>query len=366
MRGTRDGIDPTMRYLLLALTFVLAGKASATGEINVLTDLDSPFPPGCVAVSLPEAPVSRENEIFNKIVTVPSVEADAANARVRIRIWRTGCHDQGFSVVMVRLTKLRGGPVLVPALFAEAGQVELPYHVAQLIRHPAVGDVGATGNVINQAGVTYMLAVDRFSLDGETLFTPADYNELFTLEFYWGDYAGTDPAIDRVLLDVFPYDPALDPPQNNYPILHGRMSGQYTVEGRPNTGLVFEIGEQYQPDPDTFDTNTASAILFTYIEGQPFWLVGALANLEPGFDQVTLEMFEVEGGRFISTPPGSYDEDDIDSYFVGTMTIEALDCNRLLVGYNFNEGGLGSGSFEAKRLVRIAGYDCNPWQYDAR
>ena len=345
-----------MRYLLLALTFLFAGQASATGEINVLTDLKSPFPPGCVAVSLPQAPVSSDNELFDRIVTVPSVEAGVAHARVRIRIWRTGCHDEGFSVVMVRLRKISGGPVLVPAVFADAGQVELPYHLAQLIRHPAVGDVGATGNVINQAGVTYMLAVDRISLDGETVFTPDDYNEWFTLELYWGDYAGTDPVIDRVLIDVASYDPAFDPPQNDYPILHGRMSGQYTVDGLPYSGLVLQIGEAFD------DSNNVTAIFFTYIDGVPFWVLGAATDLEPGFDIVTLDMLELYGGEFITSPPGSYNPEDVEIYSIGTMTVEALDCNTLLVGYNFHEGGLGAGEFEANRLLRMAGYDCNPWQ----
>src|SRR5699024_4729590 len=131
-------------------------------------------------------------------------------------------------------------------------------------------------------------------------------------------------------------------------------------EGMPYNGLVLQIGEEFNPHGD--DTNSITALLFTYIDGQPFWLIGSLAQEDPGFNIVTLDMLEVYGGEFISAPPGSYDEDDVDMYSVGTMTIEALDCNTLLVGYNFHEGGLGAGSFEADRLIRIAGYDCNPWQ----
>lgn len=348
-----------MRYLLLALTFVLAGQASATGEINVLTDLKSPFPPGCVAVSLPQDSTSPQNELFNEILSIPSVVDGQAAANVRVKIWRVGCHDEGFSVVMVRLKKLSGGTVLVPRVFAQAGVVDVPNHVAQLIRHPAVGDVGATGNVVSEGGITYMLGVDPFSLDGETTFTPTDYNEDFTLELYWGDYApGADPNF-RLLTIPF-YDPQFDPPQSEFQVLHGRMSGQYTVGGLPNSGVVLQIGEQYKPNGP--DTNSVTALLFTYINGAPFWVIGSAADLQPGFDLVTLDMLELEGGQFMTSPPGSYDRDDVDVFPVGTMTIEALDCNTLLVGINFNEGGLGQAQFEADRLIRMAGYDCNPWQ----
>lgn len=344
-----------MRSLLLALTFVLAGQASANGEINVLTDLDSPFPPGCVAVSLPQDSSSDQNELVNEVISVPSVVDGQAAAQVRVKIWRVGCHDEGFSVVMVRLNKLSGGTVLVPRAFAEAGSVGLPGHVAQLLRHPAAGNVGATGNEITEQGTTYMLAVEFLSLDGETEFGPAEYNDLFTLELFWGQYAGAS-ADDFGLFDIFAYDPQFDPPQTDFPILHGRMSGQYVIDGIPNSGLVLQIGEEFA------GTNNVTAIFFTYLNGDPFWVLGALSSLEPGFDLVTMDMYELSGGQFFTVPPGSFSEEDVSVFPIGTMTIEALDCNRLLVGYNFNESGLGAGDFVAERLLRMAGYDCNPWQ----
>lgn len=346
-----------MRYLLLALTFLLAGRAAATGEINVLTDLKSPFPPGCVAVSLPQEPASPQNELHDETITIPSVNAGEPAAQVRVRIWRTGCHDDGFSVVMVRLEKLGGGEALVPTVFAEAGDVGFPGHLAQLIRHPAVGDVGATGNVINEAGITYMLAVDPFPLDptSDTSFGPAEYNDEFTMELYWGDYA---PQADEPfrLFTIFGYEPQIDPPQAEFPILNGRMSGQYTVDGIPSSGVVLQIGEQFE------DTLSVTALFFTYFDGFPFWVIGTQGDLEPPFDIVTLEMFELQGGEFITSPPGSFTKEDIDSFSIGSMTVEALDCNTIKVGYNFSEGGLGAGSFEADRLIRTAGYDCNPWR----
>ena len=349
-----------MRYLLLALTFVLAGQASANGEINVLTDLDSPFPPGCLAVSLPDQEAPDGEMLIDTDVTIPSVQEGEPAATIRVNVWRVGCHDAGFSVVMVRLRKTGGGPALVPRVFAEAGNVEVPGHVAQLQRHPAAGDVGATGNAINEAGVTYVLAVDYLSADGETEFGYPEYNEAFTLEMFWGHYARASLE-DYALFQIPEYVPELDPPQNDFPPLHGRMSGQYTVDGRPFSGVVLQIGEEYNPDPNQPDTNSITALFFTYINGAPSWLIGTVGGLIPGRDVVTLDMNRLEGGEFITGATGNYDADDVSIDSVGTMTVEVLDCDRILVGYNFNQGGLGQGTFEASRLINVAGFDCNPW-----
>jgi hypothetical protein len=179
-----------MRRFALILILLVAGRASATGEINVLTDLYSPFPPGCVALSLPTAPASSSNQLYDETVWVPSIGSAFKDARVRIRIWRMGCHDAGYSIVMVRLNKVSGSnPVLIPQVFADVGSVNEPWHQAQLIRHPAVGNIGASGNVITESGTTFMLGVDPISIDGLTDFFPEDYNDLFTLEFFWGAYA---------------------------------------------------------------------------------------------------------------------------------------------------------------------------------
>src|SRR5690625_5118783 len=115
-----------MRHLLLSVFFLLAGTAFATGEINVLTDLQSPFPPGCVAVELYDEPASSANELYREDLQVPSIEPGWADARVRVTLWRTGCHDDGYSVVMVNLKHPGGGPAPAPKLVAEAGQVDRP------------------------------------------------------------------------------------------------------------------------------------------------------------------------------------------------------------------------------------------------
>jgi len=343
-----------MRRLLPLLLMLMASKSFATGEINVLTDLNSPFPPGCVSLWLPEGPSSTDNTLYDRTIWAPTSDPDTPDARVRITVWRVGCHDPGHSVVMVRMRKVSGsGDVLVPEVWADAGVVDVAWHRSQLIGFPAVGDIGATGNYVSSQGRTWMLAVDPVSVDDETLFSLDDYNDLFTLELSWFPF---DPgAIDSVLIDIAAYSPQLDPTQFEFPPLHGRMSGQYTIEGIPASGLVLHIGEQFD------DTNYAFALFFTYLDGEPAWVAGNTGGMEPGFDFVDLDMEYLVGGEFFGFGPDQFDDADIERIPVGWMTIEALDCNTLLLGYDFTEAGLGTGVTEANRLVRVAGYDCNPW-----
>jgi len=346
-----------MRPFVFALLIILAGRAEADA-INVLTDLLSPFPPGCVALELPQQPASADNLLYDEEVLAPSINSGIRDARVRVTIWRMGCHEPGFSIVLVRLRKVSEDepPVLVPQIFAQAGTVDIPQHPGQLIGNPAVGNVGATGNVIPLEGRTYMLGVDQLPALGDSLFFPEDYNDLFTLELNWESLVAAGSGAFE-LFDIPPYVPSLDPPQFEAPILHGRMSGQYTFDGIPATGLQLIVGEQ------TDDTNFIFAIFFTYMNGQPYWLVGNTGGEAPGFPNIELGMIRFTGGEFIAAGPGSFELDDLAQDVVGSIFIEPIDCTTILVGYDFTPLGMGTGVLEGRRdLFRIAGYDCNPWQ----
>ena len=346
-----------MRRYLLVLLIVVAGRTEADA-INVLTDLLSPFPPGCVALELPQGPASDDNLLYDEEILTPSINSGVRDARVDVTIWRMGCHEPGFSIVLVRLRKVSENepPVLVPQVFAQAGTVDIPQHPGQLIGNPAVGNVGATGNVIPLDGRTYMLGVDQLPALGDTLFFPEEYNDLFTLELTWESLVAAGSGAFE-LFDIPPYEPVLDPPQFESPILHGRMSGQYTFDSIPATGLQLIVGEQ------TDNTNFIFAIFFTYMNGQPYWLVGNTGGEAPGFPDIELGMLEFTGGQFIAAGPGSFDESDLTQDEVGSIFIEPIDCTTILVGYDFTPLGMGTGVLEGRRdQFRIAGYDCNPWQ----
>ena len=346
---------PLFAAALAAL--LLTGKASATGEINVLTDLLSPFPPGCIALSLPEGPASADNLLWDEIVPAPGIGSSSLDADVRVQIWRVGCADEGFSVVMVRLDKVFGErPVLIPQVFVEAGEVDLPFHEAQLITTPAVGNIGASGNVLVEDGQTFMLAADPISIDGITEFFFEDYNDLFTLELFWGGYSpGVAP--NGELFPIAAYEPAFDPPQFETPLLHGRMTGAYIFDDKPSAGLFLNVGENITGQDDNF----IFAAFFSYLNGEPFWTVGSPGPLDPGIGTVTFPMQTYTGGDLFTNPP-SYRQEDLTEIPVGTLTIEVIDCNTLQLDYDFRPIGAGIGSLPARRLIRIAGYDCNPWR----
>jgi len=341
---------------ILAATF-LAGAAAGThaqlGEINLLTDLGTPFPPGCLSINLPEQPPEGTIPLVDTNVAAPTVNSNSRDGSVRVRIWRVACDDEDFSVVLVGMSQNGGAnPIVVPTVFADAGDVELPFHEAQLLLLPGAGNVGATGGIITETGTTWMLAVDPVSIDGATEFLPEDYNSTFTVEFNWGSFATAQPEGTRFVLDQFV--PEIDLPQFDQPVLNGRYSGQWTLEGAPRQGLFLTVGEQV-------DSNFVFAIFFTYLDGQPFWVTGntAPALAQPG--PVTVPMFTLENGAFITDvnqpPPEQVVPSD-----VGTIEIEVIDCNQLRVNYDFSPLGKGTGTMVLDRLARIAGYDCNPWQ----
>ena len=336
--------------LIAAMTPGLA--AAQAGELNLLTDLGTPFPPGCLSIDLPEQPSDPDSLLVDNDIAVPSALSDFNDASVNVRVWRVACADEGYSVVLVRLEQLAGNPVVIPQVYAEAGDVDRPFHEAQLLTIPAAGNVGATGGIVTNAGTTFMLAVEPIAIDGQTTFLPEDYNEQFTVEFTWEAFSVAETVSFPVLLDRF--EPSLDPPQFEDTVLNGRYSGQWILPDAPKTGLVLQIAE-------TGDENFVFAIFFTYRNGEPFWIVGnTLSGLtQPG--PVTIDMLETSNGEFISRPNQPADG-DVPFTDAGQITIRAKDCNTLEVAYDFSPLGEGTGSFDLERLIRIAGYDCNPWE----
>jgi len=345
------------KFIKGAVLACAATSAQAqNGELNLLTDLGTPFPPGCLSIDLPQQPRSQDSVLFDENITAPSINSNVRDQTIRVRIWRVACADEGFSVVLVRLRQLNvtdnTPEIVVPQVFAEAGDVDLPFHQAQLLSLPGAGNVGASGDIITASGNTWMLAVEQVSLNGQTTFLPEDYNETFTVEFNWGSYATALPAGTLFLLDRF--EPTLDPPQFNQPVLNGRYSGQWVREGAPRQGLVLQVAEQ-------IDENFVFAIFFTYLDGEPIWVFGNTAPdlAQPG--AVTIEMSTVENGAFISDP-NQPPVDQVLSNDAGSIEIEVVDCNRLNVNYDFSPLGKGTGSMALDRIIRIAGYDCNPWR----
>ena len=344
-------------FALLLLTGFQPGW-SQTGEINLLTDLGTPFPPGCLSIALPEQPASDDNLLVDAIISAPTLNSPSRDGAISVRIWRVACDDDDFSVVLVRLRQVGDDdPIVVPQLYADAGSVDVPFHQAQLLEVPGAGNVGASGGIVTTAGQTWMLAVNPISIDGETTFLPADYNDAFTLEINWESYATAQPEGVTFLLDEF--RPSLDPPQFDQPLLNGRFSGQWVLDGAPRQGLVLQIAERESPELGS--VNFVFAIFFTYLNGEPVWVVGNSEQQPAVPGPVEIAMATLENGAFISNP-NQPPRDDVIPSDAGDISIEVIDCNRIRVNYDFQPLGHGTGSIELERFLRIAGYDCNPWE----
>lgn len=326
--------------------------AAQTGELNVFTDLNVPFPPGCLAIDIPEQAASADNLLVNQIVAMPSINSTIRDEDVLVQAWRVACDDDGFSVVLVRLDPVADDAlVLVPQVFVDVGTSQTPFFEGQLIKLPGTGNLGASGSILPVDGSTWMLGVNPVSIDGNRLFLFEDYNEQFTLELNWGSYSPAQTEGVLFVLDRF--EPLLDPTQFDQPVLHGRYSGQWVLEGAPRQGLVLQIAER-------INDNFVFAIFFTYLDGQPVWVVGnsSAGPVQPG--AVTIPMQTLQGGAFVADPDQPLRDEVIPSA-AGSISVVPINCNRLRVDYDFTPLGFGTGTLEMDRLVRIAGHDCNPW-----
>ncbi|MEM7053376.1 MAG: hypothetical protein AAF446_02395 [Pseudomonadota bacterium] len=356
-----------MRIFITSLILLLSAAASPAraqiGEINLLTDLNMPFPAGCLSIGLPDQPRSDDSVLVDEDVAVPSVNSDQRDGRLNVLIWRVACADENYSVVLVRLTDLLddlNDPAIVsPQIFIKRGAVDRPFsddpdqYLGRLQSLPTGGDFGAEGNIVGINGQTWILAVEIEALGAnQAAFFPEDYNDAFTIEMTWENYSLADTRTFRFQIDQF--RPTVDPPQFNQTLLNGRYSGQWVDQDAQRQGLVLQIGEQ-------LDENFVFAIFFTYLDGDAVWIVG---NTEPEPMQpgpVTIDMALLDDGAFITSnnqPPA----DQIDVEGVGQIIIEAVDCNTIRMNYDFSPINQGTGTLTLERFIRIAGYDCNVWE----
>ena len=274
----------------------------------------------------------------------------------RIRIWRQGCFEPGRSALLMNLELLEDASapgLVVPNILLTSDEnvsawgltSEFPIQTSAEI--PLFSDIGIANAAVNfgnssvQSGTTYVVDAPQYFL------SPDAYNGSMDmlLDFGFGQ---------NVTYEIPPYSAATDEPQLMAPAIHGRFSGQWTAPGLPRSGLVLQVGEV------ALDRNFVFAIWFTYLDGNPIWVVGN-ADIAIGSGEVSIPMSILDGGGFLTTP-GSFSADDVSVDTVGTMTLRALHCNKMEAALDFTAGGLGQEDLELNRLIRIAGYDCDQTQ----
>ena len=123
----------------------------------------------------------------------------------------------------------------------------------------------------------------------------------------------------------------------------GRFSGHWFAPELQDQGITVVVGENSQ-GPYVF------LIWFTYLGGEPFWLVGQ-ASFESGDDRVVLPMLRLSGLDFLSADPGGAVRQNI-----GEMTLSLDGCDRLDAVYDFT--GLDAGAVTFQRLATVEGRSC--------
>ena len=348
------------KSLLLVLLTVFGatlGPSSHAQSLEYPSNYTMPgaVPRGCLLL-MPSLLDPPETVFYDETFLVDGL---VGTTTVRIKVWRIGCHEPGRSAIVLNL--------LVPESPATGLQSPFAFLIPSGTNTPqsaflslfsgltvpaslqGLGDLlGAVSNANFFAdGVTYVV-------HSPPTISTNQYNDDIGLFLDFGlDSMGRD---QQVLIPVFSYVPALDPPQLPLPAFHGRYSGQWTAEGvLPASGLQLMIGEI----PNS-NRQFMFAIYFTYIDGFPTWVVGN-PDFEVGANEVSMDMLFVEGGEFI-TQPGSYTSGDLDVQVIGTMTLRAVHCNQIEADIDFTVSGNGSTSLTLDRLVRVAGYDCDQTQ----
>ncbi len=338
-----------MKRLLFitALTLVMlpAGAQIMNRDLpNLFTD-QSVIPHGCLTVVpsvLDEPPEDVDHDETLTVFDGPAI------AVIRVRAWRIGCHEPGRTAIAVNFTLEDGSasvryprPVLIPndGLERAAGL----FHFGRSGYYEPRGM--ASQEMSDQLVPSF---VDGATLIVDThadVITTQKYNAEIVLRLEWS-------FDQRVTMTIADHDELTDDPQFERPSLHGRYTGQWIVDGLPRQGLVIQIGE-LPPD-----RNYLFLSMFTYLGGEPTWVVGN-ADFPVGAPEVTVNMWALEGGAFFTEPLQSYDRDDVTQTLLGTMTIRPRHCNVVDADIDFSTTGFGQVSRRFERLIRIGGYDCD-------
>lgn len=323
-----------------------AQLSSAQQFPNNFTD-NGVVPKGCLFEFPSTFPVSPA-VFYDQSFSVRNSNGQREN--VRIRAWREGCHEPGRSAIVVNIEPLGPTPVEYPSrMFFNSQVLDEPEPMSfGFLPKQAAWSHSKKGDII----IEYLL--DSFThgvslvVDGRADNVPVSaYNSAGTLTIDFGNNQGVEISVPA-------YDAELDPPQYDSPPWNGRFSGQWTNEELPNSGLILQIAEVSK------DSNVASAIWFTYKNGQPTWFVGA-NSFELGAHEIVFDLLELQGGQVL-TEPGTFTEQDIATKTVGTMLLRTVNCNALEAEVDLSESGLGQESLELDRLVNVAGYGCDQTQ----
>ena len=123
----------------------------------------------------------------------------------------------------------------------------------------------------------------------------------------------------------------------------GQHSGTWVVAGLPDQGFFINVGEDGS-GPFLFFA------WFTFLDGEPFWLVGNQAYAE-GDASVVVAVQRLEGPNFLDFSAANATRTEI-----GTMAFTAVSCDAFTVDYDLGE--LGAGRLDLQRLTGTKDFAC--------
>jgi len=136
--------------------------------------------------------------------------------------------------------------------------------------------------------------------------------------------------------------------------LTGRLSGTWVVPGVPDQGLVLAFEEE---GSSLMPRGLFFLSWYTYDDqGALLWLTGN-GFYERGAAEITVDILLVTHGQFLGT-------EEAEREIVGTARIVAQECNSLILEYDLEGIGLGSGTEILQRIfsLEIQGYACRDIQ----
>jgi len=344
IKSTSIGFREKLCALFLSVGFGAEATIVYAQEENALDTSTSPgkIPMGCLSYSPKNIGPPDEALLefdFTHFVFLPFGLVRSLD----LKGWRIACPGAGRSALALSVSVLESNAAPVPevSLARAPGGEQVP---AQFSLFPdPFSNLGQTLLPIAyeepQGQVTVL--IDSHS----PLLSVDEYNGAVNVTLEW-------PGQDPLVLTYRSLADSVAVPQEEAPFLNGRYSGQWVVDGLDRQGLVLQVGEI------NADRNFVFAVMFTYFNGQPTWVVGN-ADISVNQSSVSLEMFQLEGGEFFAAPFVSYDEEDVEINPVGVMTLRTADCNLIFADVDFSGSGFEPHTLEYSRLIDLAGYTCD-------
>ncbi|MDX1568883.1 MAG: PQQ-dependent sugar dehydrogenase [Xanthomonadales bacterium] len=132
------------------------------------------------------------------------------------------------------------------------------------------------------------------------------------------------------------------PVEDSRPIV-GQHTGTYVVDGLPDQGFFL-----------TVDENASGPFMFfawfTFLDGEPFWLVG-VEFFSEGDASVVVPVGTRRGPGFLDFSGDSAQAEDF-----GTMSFTAVSCTQFRVDYEFDD--FGAGSLVLDKLTGVKDFAC--------